>query len=154
MDLISEKVEPLVKDLRNKGISVKYDKRDTHKPGFKFNEYELKGVPVRIAIGKRDLENDTFELARRDTLEKETIATNEVVSKVEFLLEDIQKNIYQKALDYRSGKITKVDSYDEFKVILEEKGGFISAHWDGSICLLYTSPSPRDLSTSRMPSSA
>ncbi len=133
LDLISEKVAPLVKDLRSKGISVKYDKRDTHKPGFKFNEYELKGVPVRIAIGKRDLENDTFELARRDTLEKETIATTEVVSKVEFLLEDIQKNIYQKALDYRSEKITEVDSYDEFKMVLEEKGGFISAHWDGTM---------------------
>lgn len=132
LDVISEKVDPLVKELRAKGISVKFDNRDTHKPGFKFNEYELKGVPVRIAIGNRDLENGTYEIARRDTLEKETIPADEVVAKIEFLMEDIQKNIYQKAYDYREGHITTVDSYEEFKKVLEEKGGFISAHWDGT----------------------
>ena len=133
LDAISEKVDPLVKELRAKGFSVKFDNRDTHKPGFKFNEYELKGVPVRLAIGQRDMENGTYEVARRDTLEKETIPMEEVVSKIEFLMEDIQKNIFTKAFDYRQEHITEVDSYDEFKKVLEEKGGFISAHWDGSI---------------------
>ena len=130
---ISDVVKPLVKELRKKGFTVKFDDRDTHKPGFKFNEYELKGVPVRLAIGKRDLENGTFEIARRDTLEKETINADEVVDKVAFLMEDIQKNIYQKALDYRAEHITEVNSYEEFKEVLETKGGFISAHWDGTV---------------------
>jgi prolyl-tRNA synthetase len=123
----------LVKELRAKGISVKFDNRDTHKPGFKFNEYELKGVPVRLAIGQRDMENGTYEVARRDTLEKETVPMEEVVSKIEFLMDDIQKNIFTRAFDYRQEHITEVDSYDEFKKVLEEKGGFISAHWDESI---------------------
>jgi len=133
LDAISEKVNPLVKELRAKGFSVKFDNRDTHKPGFKFNEYELKGVPVRLAIGQRDMENGTYEVARRDTLEKETIPMDEVVSKIEFLMEDIQKNIFSKAFNYRKEHITEVDSYVEFKKVLEEKGGFISAHWDGTI---------------------
>ncbi|MGB3142587.1 MAG: proline--tRNA ligase [Maribacter sp.] len=132
LELISERVAPLVKELRAKGISVKFDNRDTHKPGFKFNEYELRGVPVRLAIGSRDMENRTYEIARRDTLQKETIAGDDVVAKIEFLMEDIQRNMYQKALDYRKEHITKVDSYEEFKRVLEEKGGFIAAHWDGS----------------------
>ena len=132
LDAIIEKVDPLVTELRSKGISVKFDKRDTHKPGFKFNEYELKGVPVRIAIGQRDLENNTFELARRDTLEKETVSAGQVVGRIEELLISIQENIYKKALDYRQQHITTVNSYDEFKKVLEEKGGFISAHWDGT----------------------
>ena len=132
LDAISEKVMPLVKELRAKDISVKFDNRDTHKPGFKFNEYELRGVPVRLAIGPRDMENGTYEVARRDTLQKETVASKDVVAKIEFLMEDIQRNMYQKALDYREDHITEVDSYDEFKKVLEEKGGFISAHWDGS----------------------
>ena len=132
LDIITKKIDPLVKELRAKGISVKYDKRDTHKPGFKFNEYELKGVPVRLAIGQRDLDNGTYEIARRDTLEKETIPAGEVVAKIEFLMNDIQKNIYQKAIDYRKEHITSVDSYEEFKKVLEEKGGFISAYWDGT----------------------
>lgn len=133
LDAISEKVDPLVKELRAKGISVKYDSRDTHKPGFKFNEYELKGVPVRLAIGQRDMENGTYEVARRDTFEKVTIPMDEVIAKIEFLLEDIQKNIFAKAYKYREEHITEVESYDEFKQVLEEKGGFISAHWDGTI---------------------
>ncbi|SDE52282.1 prolyl-tRNA synthetase [Pricia antarctica] len=133
LDAISEKIKPLVKELRSKGISVKFDNRDTHKPGFKFNEYELKGVPVRLAVGQRDLENGTYEVARRDTLTKEVVPMDGVVAKIEFLLEDIQKNIYQKARDFRDTHITKVDTYEEFKTILEEKGGFISAHWDGTL---------------------
>jgi len=132
LDAISERVNPLVKELQKKGISVKYDKRDTHKPGFKFNEYELKGVPVRIAIGQRDMENGTFELARRDTLEKEIVEAGDVVSKIEFLMEDIQRNIFEKARIYREEHITAVDGYEEFKKVLEQKGGFISAHWDGT----------------------
>ncbi len=132
LEIISEKIGPLLKELRGKGISVKYDNRDTHKPGFKFNEYELKGVPVRIAIGQRDLENGTYEIARRDTLEKETVPEGNVVAKIEFLMEDMQKNIFKKAYDHRAKNITEVDSYDEFKKVLEEKGGFISAHWDGT----------------------
>ncbi len=132
LDAISERVAPLVQQLRDKGISVKYDNRDTQKPGFKFNEYELKGVPIRLAIGQRDMENNTYEVARRDTLEKETIPMDLVVSKIEFLLEDIQKNIYQKAYDFRESHITLADTYEEFKSVLENKGGFVSAHWDGT----------------------
>ncbi|MGB5385641.1 MAG: proline--tRNA ligase [Eudoraea sp.] len=132
LDAISERINPLVKELQNKGISVKYDKRDTHKPGFKFNEYELKGVPIRIAIGQRDMENGTYELARRDTLEKQIVEADEVVSKIEFLLEDIQRNIFEKARNYREEHITEVDGYEEFKKVLDQKGGFISAHWDGT----------------------
>jgi len=132
LDTISDKVAPLVKELRKKGFSVKFDTRDTHKPGFKFNEYELKGVPVRIAVGQRDLENGTYELARRDTLEKMIVPSTEVIDKIEFLMEDIQRNIYQKAVDFRSAHISEVNSYDEFKKVLDEKGGFIAAHWDGT----------------------
>ncbi|MBT8281388.1 MAG: proline--tRNA ligase [Muriicola sp.] len=132
LEAISEKVLPLVKELRDKGITVKYDDRDTHKPGFKFNEYELKGVPVRLAIGQRDLQNNTFEVARRDTLEKQTIDAPEVISHIEKLLVDIQENIYKKALNYREDHITSVDSYEEFKQLLDTKGGFFLAHWDGT----------------------
>tara|TARA_R110000796_G_scaffold67449_5_gene154813 strand:+ start:71150 stop:72625 length:1476 start_codon:yes stop_codon:yes gene_type:complete len=132
LEAISERVNKLVKELRAKGISVKYDDRDTYKPGFKFAEYELKGVPVRLAIGQRDMENNTYEIARRDTFEKETISADTVIDKIEFLMEDIQDNIYKKAFDFRDNHITEVNSYDEFKDILENKGGFISAHWDGT----------------------
>ncbi len=132
LEAISEKVNPLVKQLRAKGISVKYDDRDTQKPGFKFNEYELKGVPVRLAIGQRDLDNGTFEVARRDTLAKETVLAEDLISKIEFLMEDIQSNIFQRASDFRNANITEVNSYDEFKDILEKKGGFIAAYWDGT----------------------
>ena len=132
LEAISEKVNPLVKELRAKGISVKYDDRDTQKPGFKFNEYELKGVPVRLAIGQRDLDNGTFEVARRDTLAKETVSAEELMGKIEFLLEDIQRNIFQRAFDFRQAHITEANSYEEFKSVLEREGGFIAAHWDGS----------------------
>ena len=119
-------------DLENKGISVKYDNRDTHKPGWKFAEYELKGVPVRLAIGPRDLQNGTIEVARRDTLEKTTISQEGIVQHIETLLEEIQSNIYKKAHNFRSENIHKVDTWEEFKEIIVEKGGFVLAHWDGS----------------------
>ncbi|MBA3985806.1 MAG: proline--tRNA ligase, partial [Flavobacteriales bacterium] len=105
---------------------------DTHKPGWKFNEYELKGVPVRIAIGPKDLESQTLEVARRDTLTKEIITRNTVVSHMDNLLAEIQKNLYQKAATYREEHITEVNSFEEFKEVLEGKGGFLSAHWDGT----------------------
>ncbi|MCF8715930.1 proline--tRNA ligase [Joostella atrarenae] len=132
LDAITERVNPLVKELRSKGISVKFDNRDTYKPGWKFNEYELKGVPLRLAIGMRDMENNTFELARRDTLSKEVVATDDVVERIEFLLEEIQETIFNKALDYRNSHITEVNTFEEFKELLETKGGFLSAHWDGT----------------------
>jgi prolyl-tRNA synthetase len=131
-DAVSEVANDLMSKLRAKGIRVKYDNRDTHKPGWKFNEYELKGVPVRIAIGPKDVEKGTVELARRDTLTKEFIPKEDVVTKVEALMEEIQENLYKKAIDFRSNNTTEVDSYDEFKKVLNEKGGFILAHWDGT----------------------
>ncbi len=133
LDAIAEKVVPLVKELKSKGISVKFDQRDTHKPGLKFNEYELKGVPVRLAIGQRDLDNNTYEVARRDTLTKETVASDQVVNHIEHLLVVIQDNLYQRALEFRDTHITPVDTYEDFKNVLDEKGGFVSAHWDGTI---------------------
>ncbi|MGB5237028.1 MAG: proline--tRNA ligase [Flavobacteriaceae bacterium] len=132
LEVISERVTPLIKSLKEKGVTVKYDDRDTYKPGFKFNEYELKGVPIRIAIGQRDLENGTIELARRDTLEKRTIPADSAESEVIHLLGEIQKRLYQKADNYRTAHTTEVDTYEEFKKVLEDKGGFISAHWDGT----------------------
>jgi prolyl-tRNA synthetase len=131
-DLVSDVAKEVMKELRAKGIRVKFDNRDTHKPGWKFNEYELKGVPVRLAIGPRDVENGTLELARRDTLTKETISRNEVVTTVVELMDEIQSNLYNKAVDYRSKNTTEVNSYDEFKEVLNSKGGFILAHWDGT----------------------
>jgi len=132
LEAISEKVNPLVDALKAKGISVKFDDRDTHKPGFKFNEYELKGVPIRLAIGNRDLENGTIEVARRDTLQKESVAMDTVLDKIEGLLEEMQTNIYDKAKKHQEEHITLVDSYDVFKKQVEEKGGFFAAHWDGT----------------------
>ena len=130
--LISEKVNPIVDELLRRGISVKYDDADNKRPGFKFADYELKGVPVRLAIGARDLENGTVEVMRRDTLEKETISIESIEDKIEKLLEDIQANIFKKAYDYREAHTTIVDTYEEFKEKIEE-GGFILAHWDGTI---------------------
>lgn len=129
---IGEVADKMIKQLRAEGIRVKYDERDTHKPGWKFNEYELKGVPVRIAIGPKDLEKGTVEIARRDTLQKQFINQNETVSVVTKLLDEIQENIFKKAKDYRDSHITEVDTYEEFKEVLETKGGFVSAHWDGT----------------------
>lgn len=128
---ISEKVEPIVKALRAKGISVKYDDADNKRPGFKFADYEVKGVPVRLAIGQRDLEQGTVEVMRRDTLEKEVVALDGIVEKVETLLDDIQDNLFKKALALRESKTTVIDSYEEFKEKIED-GGFFLAHWDGT----------------------
>jgi len=133
LDAIAAQVAPLVKELKANGISVKFDQRDTHKPGFKFNEYEMKGVPVRLAIGQRDLENKTFEVARRDTLTKETVAADAIVAHIAQLLDQIQENLYQRALEYRDTHITEANTYEELKEILNSKGGFVSAHWDGTI---------------------
>lgn len=129
---VSEEANTLAKELRKLGISVKFDNRTNQKPGFKFNEHELKGVPVRVAIGPKDLENKTFEVARRDTLTKEVVARDTIVSHIEALLVEIQENLFKKALDYKKSHITEVNSFDAFKETLENKGGFISAHWDGS----------------------
>jgi prolyl-tRNA synthetase len=129
---ISEYVATLTKELKSKGIRVKYDNRDTQRPGFKFAEYELRGIPLRIAIGGRDLANGTVELARRDTKTKETVPQEGLVSQIEGLLVEIQDNIYQKALKFRAESTYKADTYEEFKRILDETPGFISAHWDGT----------------------
>lgn len=130
-DLIGEKVKPLISGMKNRGISVHYDQRDTYKPGWKFSEYELKGVPVRLAIGPRDLENNTIELARRDTLEKELVSLDNIVEKVENILGEIQQSIFNKALQYRQTNTTDVENYADFKNAIE-KGGFVKAHWDGT----------------------
>lgn len=132
-ELIDERLEPIIQSMKKRGISVHYDKRDTHKPGWKFAEYELKGVPLRLAIGPRDLENNTVEMARRDTLTKEVVSIDNITEVVENLLEEIQHSIYNKALKHREENTTEVDSYDEFKKVLEEKGGFVKAHWDGTV---------------------
>ncbi|HET8860156.1 proline--tRNA ligase [Marivirga sp.] len=129
---IAEVAENLKKSLKKKKITVKFDDRDTHKPGFKFAEWELKGVPLRIAIGPRDLENGTVELARRDTKEKQTVNIESIETVIEDTLELIQDNIYKKAKDFRTENTFKVDNYEDFKAQLEKTGGFISAHWDGT----------------------
>jgi prolyl-tRNA synthetase len=131
--LVMEHVETIKKKMLAKNISVKLDTRDHLSPGFKYADHELKGVPVRIAIGPRDIQNGTVEVARRDTKEKQVMSVVDIDNKVEHLLEAIQNNIYQKALDYRDEHITHVTTWEEFKEVLETKGGFISAHWDGSI---------------------
>ena len=131
LEAISEKVAVIVKELKAKGISVKFDDRDTRKPGFKFSEWELKGVPVRLAIGPRDLENGTIEVARRDTLEKETLQMTDIAEKIEHLLEKIQDNIYQKASTFRDDNTFHVDSWEDFREKIKQ-GGFVLAHWDGT----------------------
>jgi len=128
---ITEKADEIIKELKAKGISVKFDDRDSFKPGYKFAEWEMKGVPVRLAMGPRDLENGTIEVARRDTLEKETLQMTSIAEKIEHLLEKIQNNIYQKALSFREDMTTSADTWDEF-VEKIEKGGFVYAHWDGT----------------------
>jgi len=131
---ISVKAKEIMADLRKTGISVKYDDRDTQKPGWKFAEYELKGVPVRIALGPRDLENKTLEIARRDNLTKESFQWEDmpIAEKIGGLLEEIQHGIYQKAFDFRKENTTEVNSWEEFKQVLEDKAGFLAAHWDGT----------------------
>ncbi|MBN2743902.1 MAG: proline--tRNA ligase [Marinilabiliaceae bacterium] len=132
LDKISVVAKELVAKLKAKGYDVKFDDNDKKKPGWKFAEYELKGVPVRLAIGPRDLENGTVEVARRDTLTKEVMPLDGIDERIVSLLDDIQTNIYQKALDFRAASTTKVDSYEEFQKVLDEKGGFVLAHWDGT----------------------
>ncbi|MBS1548603.1 MAG: proline--tRNA ligase [Bacteroidetes bacterium] len=129
---ISEVALDIQNKLRAKGITVKFDDDDKNKPGWKFAEYELKGVPVRIAMGARDLENKTVEIARRDTLSKETVSLENIDVYIDELLKKIQQEIYNKAYQFRAENITKVDTYEEFKKVLEGKGGFIAAHWDGT----------------------
>ncbi len=134
LEAVSVKAREIMAELKKAGISVKYDDRDTQKPGWKFAEYELKGVPVRIAIGPRDLENGTIEIARRDNLTKEQfeLVSLPISEKISILLDEIQEGIYSKAFNFRTEMTTEVNSWDEFKEVLEGKGGFISAHWDGT----------------------
>ena len=130
---MTEKMEAIAAELRKRGVSVKVDTRDNVRSGFKFAEYELKGVPVRLALGPRDLQNGTIELARRDTLSKEVVPQEGLTDRVVALLDEIQENIFQKALNYRNSMITEVNSWEEFQEVLDTKGGFISAHWDGTV---------------------
>ena len=132
LTMITEKITPVIKALRSKGISVKFDDDDNRRPGWKFAEYEAKGVPVRVAIGQRDLDNGKAEVARRDTKEKNVVDFEGVEQYIENLLEEIQKNLFDKAKTFSTENIRNVETYEEFKTVLEENGGFISAHWDGS----------------------
>ena len=132
LNQISKKIDPIIDKLKSKNISVLYDKRDTHKPGFKFNEHEIKGVPIRIVIGPKDLENSTLEIFRRDNMKKEIIELENVFEKIDFLLEDIQSNIFNNAQKFTKENIRTANTYEEFKSIIKNKGGFVSAHWDGS----------------------
>ena len=132
LDQINEKAEGIIKSLRAQGVSVKYDNRTSHKPGWKFNEYELKGVPLRIAIGPKDLEKGTVELARRDTLQKQFVSMDEVSNIVPSLLTEIQEQLFNKALSYRDEHITRVDDFETFKELLDSKTGFFACHWDGT----------------------
>ena len=131
LSLINQRVAPIVENLKSMGISVKYDNADNKRPGFKFADYELKGVPVRLVLGARDLANGTVEVMRRDTLEKSTVPIDGIEEYVKNLLDNIQDNIFQKALKHREDLTYTVDTYDEFKEQIE-KGGFILAHWDGT----------------------
>ncbi len=130
--MVEDKADVIQEQLREAGITVKFDNRDTHKPGWKFAEYELKGVPVRLALGPKDLENGTVEVARRDTREKEVISLESVTTHIKSLLVDIQDNIYKRAFDYRAANTSVANNWEEFTNILDEKGGFIEAHWDGT----------------------
>lgn len=129
---VAERAEEMMKELRAANITVRFDDRDTHKPGWKFNEYELKGVPVRIGIGPRDIENGTLEIARRDLLSKEVVEADTAISYIQNVLEEMQTGLFEKALKYREEHTTEVDSYEEFKEVLDSKGGFVVAHWDGT----------------------
>ena len=133
LNAIRDKVDSLIGPLKAAGITVKLDDRDTYKPGFKFAEWEMKGVPVRFAIGPKDMENNSIEIARRDTGEKELFSLEgDLLAKVQGLLNDIQENIYKKAFDFRAENTREANTYDELKEILDNEGGFVSAHWDGT----------------------
>jgi prolyl-tRNA synthetase len=131
LELVNKEVTPIIDELRKKGISVKFDNSDNKRPGFKFADYELKGVPVRLVLGARDLENGTIEVMRRDTLEKETLPIAGIAQHVEQLLEDIQQNIFEKARKYRDEHVYECDNYEEFKERIKD-GGFFLCHWDGT----------------------
>tara|TARA_B110000008_G_scaffold209070_1_gene207911 strand:- start:121 stop:1599 length:1479 start_codon:yes stop_codon:yes gene_type:complete len=131
-DLVCKYLNPVITELKSKGISVLFDKRDTYKPGYKFNEHEIKGVPIRIVAGPKDIENSTLEIFRRDKMEKEIIDIKNISSKVDFLIEDIQKYLFEKAKNFTDANTRKANSYKEFKDLIKNKGGFISAHWDGT----------------------
>lgn len=132
LEAVRQKITPIIEELQSKGFTVKFDDDKKQKPGWKFAEYELKGVPVRLAVGQRDLDNNTVEVARRDTLEKKSYSFDNITNKIEKLLEDIQQNLYNKALKFREENTHKADTWEEFVDILENKGGFILAHWDGT----------------------
>src|SRR5690606_8053572 len=129
---IDEKADMLLKELKAKGISVKYDNSDTARPGWKFAEYEMKGVPVRVALGLRDIDNNVAEVARRDTRDKQSVSLDGLGDHIVQLLDDIQQNIFNRALSFRNSNIRKADTWEEFESILDQQGGFIAAHWDGS----------------------
>ncbi len=129
---IDEKVTALMQELKSAGISVKYDDNDNNRPGWKFAEYELKGVPVRVAIGARDLQNGVAEVARRDTKEKASVALDSLAEHIKNLLGQIQQNLYNRALTFREEHTTKVDDWEAFEKVLDTKAGFVSAHWDGT----------------------
>jgi len=131
-EAIDSKAKEIMEDLKKIGVRVKYDNNDNSRPGWKFAEYEMKGVPVRVAIGARDLEKNVIEVARRDTREKRTIGLDGIAQTIDGLLIDIQNSLFRKAKEYRDSHITNADSWDEFEKLLDEKGGFISAHWDGT----------------------
>src|SRR5690606_14367132 len=130
--VLDAKANEIIESLKAKGLSVQYDDNDNNRPGWKFAEYELKGVPVRLAIGARDLENNVVEVARRDTKEKKSVNLDGIAQYVEGLLHEVQKNMFEKARQYQQEHITRADTWDEFEKLLDEKGGFLSAHWDGT----------------------
>ena len=125
-------IEPIIDKLKSKGISFLFDKRDSYKPGFKFNEHEMKGVPIRIVAGPKDIENSSLEIFRRDKMEKETINFDDVFSRIDFLITDIQNNLFEKAKSFKNANIRNANTYEEFKDLIKNKGGFVSAHWDGN----------------------
>jgi prolyl-tRNA synthetase len=133
LELINKVVNKILNGLKEKGVSVKYDDRENFKPGYKFNEYELKGVPIRLTIGPKDIENNTVEISRRDTLSKSIVDNNDkLFSNIKEILDDMQSTLFKNAKDFRDNSIVEVDNYNSFKKIIKTKGGFISAHWDGS----------------------
>jgi prolyl-tRNA synthetase len=132
LDEISVVAEKLMQELRDNGVTVKYDNRDTHKPGWKFNQYELQGVPVRIAIGPKDLEKGTVEVARRDTLTKSFMDQSEVSTAIPVLLDEIQVELFEKALKFRDDHSQTVDTWEEFEILMKNNPGFVHAHWDGT----------------------
>ena len=129
---LNRKATEIIQGLKALGIRVKYDDNDNNRPGWKFAEYELKGVPVRVTLGARDLQNGVVEVARRDTKEKQSISLDGLVQNIQKLLEDIQSNLFNRAKTFRDGHTTSVDSWEDFEKVLDEKGGFVSAHWDGT----------------------